>query len=110
MATAVRFSLKTPAKIHAPTMSAKVTAVTHSSRDSGPISRRAWRAAAGASGVSVTPGGNTQKIRRGSRAITVTSAGTEATNSHVPKSTFNPCSSRQRDADRIGRCGGEPQR
>ncbi|NTV86733.1 MAG: hypothetical protein HGA21_08330 [Burkholderiaceae bacterium] len=72
-------------------MTAKVTAVTHSSRDMGPISRSCWRAASGAPGVSVTPGGNTQKISRGSTAMTA-SAGTEATSSHLPKSTFSPCS------------------
>ncbi len=65
--------------------------MTHSSRDSGPISSSCWRAAAGAAGVSVTPGGKIQKIRRGSRAM-VTSAGTDATRSHLPKSTFSPCS------------------
>ena len=35
----------------------QTTAVIHSSRDSGPISRSASRAACGASGVAVTPGG-----------------------------------------------------
>ena len=56
-ATAVRFRFKVPAMTQPVTMSAKDTATIHSSRLRGPIERSAARAAAGASGEAVTPGG-----------------------------------------------------
>ena len=53
----VTLSFSASARIHPPTMTAKTTAVIHSSRVSGPSSASALRAASGASGVRPTRGG-----------------------------------------------------
>jgi hypothetical protein len=86
-AMAVRSIFSVPAVTHPATISTNATATIFSSRDSGPIERRALRAAAGASGVPRTPGGNNQYSTSG-RSSTVASAGTEAAKSHEPKLIF----------------------
>ena len=88
-ATAVTFSFRGAARIQPVTMSAKITATIHSSRDSGPILRSASRAAAGASVVLAAPGGNTLYRMKGSRRIIV-STGTDEASSHEPKLIFTP--------------------
>ncbi len=88
-ATAVRSSFSAPAETHPVTISTNATATTFSSRLNGPIERRAARAAAGASGVPRTPGGNSQYSTRGRRR-TAASAGTDAARSHEPKLIFRP--------------------
>ena len=70
----LRFSLS--AKIQPVTISTNAMAVIHSSRDSGPSSASDFRAAAGASGVAPTPGGNKRASNQGSARIE-TSAGTD---------------------------------
>ena len=88
-ATAVRSSFSAPAVTHPVTISTNATATTVSSRVSGPMDRRAARAAAGASGVARTPGGNSQYSTSGSSS-TAASAGTDAARSHEPKVIFRP--------------------
>src|SRR5262249_40562622 len=74
---------------HPVTMTAKVTATIHSSRESDPMLCSSLRAMAGASGVSVTPGGNSRERTKGSIRM-VASAGTEAASSQLPKLIFSP--------------------
>src|SRR6185312_10695648 len=88
-ATLVTFRFSLSANIQPVTISTNAMAVIHSSRDSGPSSASAFRAAAGASGVAPTPGGNKRASNQGSARIE-TSAGTDEAISHFPKPTFTP--------------------
>ena len=85
----VTLSCSASANIQPDTISAKATAVIHSSRESGPSSASILRAATGASGVSRTRGGKSQPMTHGRARIAV-SAGTEATSSHLPKPISRP--------------------
>src|SRR2546430_6389786 len=84
-----RGTLGLPAVTQPVTINRNATATTFSSRVNGPIDRSAARAAAGASGVARTPGGNSQYRTMG-RSSTAASAGTDAASSHEPKSIFRP--------------------
>ena len=88
-AIAVRLRSKVFAMTQPVTMSAKDTATIHSSRLSDPIERSAARAAAGAPGEAVTPGGYNQYRKSGSRSIAV-SVGTDAATNHDPKLMSRP--------------------
>ena len=77
------------AKIQPATITTKVTAVIHSSRDSGPMLAIAARAAAGASGVAPTRGGNSLETSRGNNPI-ATSAGTQEAMSQDPNPISTP--------------------
>ena len=107
-ATAVRFRFQTPAMTQPVTMTAKATATIHSSRLRGPIERSASRAAAGASGVSVTPGGYNRYRTQGSRAIEI-SAGTRRGDEPRAEVDLQAVLRHHRHADRVGRGGGEPE-
>src|SRR5207248_2679624 len=87
----VTFKCSRSAKIQPTTIDTKATAVIHSSRDRDPKSANALRAAAGASGVSPTPGGNKRASNQGNVTI-ATSAGTQAAMSHFPNPTSKPYS------------------
>ena len=91
-ATAVRSSPNGFAMIQPATISANAIATIHSSRDIGPMSRRAARAAAGASGVALTTGGIQRYSIRG-RSRIAASAGTDAATSHEPKPILRPACS-----------------
>ena len=79
----VTFSFRVSANIQPDTITTKANAVIFSSRESGPIAASAVRAAAGASGVSRTPGGKTRERIRGIATIAI-SAGSDAVRSHLP--------------------------
>ena len=70
------------------TMTAKFTATIHSSRVSRPMLLSSLRAIAGASGVSVTPGGNSRNYhwqqKNGCQRRT------DAASNHLPKEIFTP--------------------
>ena len=76
-------------KIQPATISTKVTAVIHSSRDIRPMPASSLRAAAGASGVLPTRGGKSFATIRG-RSPIATSEGTAEARSHFPKSISSP--------------------
>src|SRR5512133_412463 len=87
----VAFICNLSANIQPATISTKATAVIHSSRDNGPNSASALRAAAGASGVEPTPGGKSRAMSQGNKTIH-TSVGTDDAMIHLPKPTFTPYS------------------
>src|SRR4030095_3602429 len=74
---------------HPVTITAKVTATIHSSRESRPMLCSSLRAMAVASGVAVAPGGNSRETMRGRRRM-VASAGNDAASSQVPNVIFTP--------------------
>ena len=71
------------------TITTKVTAVIHSSRDIAPMPASSLRAAAGASGVAPTPGGKIFATSRGNIAIAM-SDGTEEARNQFPKPISSP--------------------
>src|SRR4029077_3236820 len=71
------------------TISTKVAAVIHSSRDILPMLARSLRAAAGASGVLPTRGGKIFATMRGRRP-SATSDGTAEASNHLPKLISSP--------------------
>src|SRR4029453_10839496 len=97
----VTLSCSLSAKIQPVTISTKAIAVIRSSRDSGPNSASALFAAAGASGVAPTPGGNKRASNHGKRRIAV-NAGTDAAMSHFPKPRLTPYSCATRNAIGLG--------
>ena len=88
-ATLVVLSCSMLPKTQPATISTKVPAVIHSSRDIRPMAASSLRAAAGASGVLPTPGGKSCATIRGSSAIAM-SEGTDEARSHFPKSISSP--------------------
>ena len=88
-ATAVMLSFSALPNTQPVTITTKVTAVIHSSRDIGPMPASSLRAAAGASGVAPTPGEKIFATSRGNIPI-ATSVGTEEARSQLPKPISNP--------------------
>jgi hypothetical protein len=88
------------------TMTAKVTATIHSSRVSRPMLLSSLRAIAGASGVSVTPGGNSREISLAAEEWSP--APDRCGKQPLAEGDLHTGLRRQRHADGIGGGGSEP--
>ena len=90
------------------TITTKVTAVIHSSRDIAPMPARSLRAAAGASGVAPTPGEKIFATSNGNIRIAV-SVGTDEARNQLREADLEPGFLRDLHADRVAGGGRQPE-